>query len=77
MTDKTAQAKHRKDSAIEQVSTFHDLASLSLDSARTIGVDAHRAIVHVGPLPSPETLAGYQKLVPDAPERIFAMAEKE
>jgi len=30
-----------------------------------------------GPLPHPEALAGYARLLPDAPERILAMAEKD
>ena len=30
-----------------------------------------------GPLPHPEILKGYQQLIPDAPERILRMAEKE
>jgi len=33
--------------------------------------------LHIGPLPLPEVLAGYKEFVPDAPERILAMAEKE
>lgn len=30
-----------------------------------------------GPIPPPEILAGYQSILPDAPERILIMAEKE
>lgn len=30
-----------------------------------------------GPIPPPEILAGYQSILPDAPERILKMAEKE
>ncbi|UHD44897.1 DUF2335 domain-containing protein [Aureimonas altamirensis] len=30
-----------------------------------------------GPLPSPETLADFRELVPDAPERIFKQWEEE
>ena len=30
-----------------------------------------------GPIPDPTSLAAYQKLVPDAPERILVMAEEE
>ena len=33
--------------------------------------------IHIAHLPSPETLAAYQKYVPDAPERILVMTEKE
>jgi len=32
---------------------------------------------HSGPIPAPEMLAAYSKIIPNAPERIFAMAEKE
>lgn len=32
---------------------------------------------HSGPLPSPETLAGYESICPGAAERILQMAEKE
>jgi uncharacterized membrane protein len=32
---------------------------------------------HVGPLPSPETLAGYRELLPDAPERLVRIVEAE
>lgn len=30
-----------------------------------------------GPIPSPEVLEGYKTVLPDAPERILAMAERE
>jgi uncharacterized membrane protein len=30
-----------------------------------------------GPIPDPASLAAYQRLVPDAPERILSMAEEE
>ena len=30
-----------------------------------------------GPLPSPKILKGYSEIVPDAPERIIRMAEKQ
>ena len=33
--------------------------------------------MHSGPLPSPETLAAYADILPDAAERIMQMAEKE
>ena len=32
---------------------------------------------HVGPLPPPEYLERYARLIPDVPERLMAMAEKE
>jgi uncharacterized membrane protein len=34
------------------------------------------AKLHIGPLPPPETLEGYNKLLPNATGRIFQMAEK-
>ena len=33
--------------------------------------------MHEGPLPAPAEFAGYGEVLPDAPERILAMAEKE
>jgi len=33
--------------------------------------------IHEGPIPAPDTLAGYNLIVPDAAERILAMAETE
>lgn len=33
--------------------------------------------MYAGPLPPPEYLAQYKSILPDAPERILAMAEKE
>jgi uncharacterized membrane protein len=32
---------------------------------------------HSGPLPDPKTLDGYNRIVPDAAERIIAMAERQ
>ncbi|MDQ7003062.1 MAG: DUF2335 domain-containing protein [Ghiorsea sp.] len=32
---------------------------------------------HSGPIPAPEMLAAYSKIIPNAPERILAMAEIE
>ncbi len=32
---------------------------------------------HSGPIPTPEMLAAYSKIVPDSPERILVMAENE
>jgi len=33
--------------------------------------------IHQGPIPDPDTLAGYNAVVPDAAERILRMAEDE
>ncbi|MCL2749250.1 MAG: DUF2335 domain-containing protein [Alphaproteobacteria bacterium] len=32
-------------------------------------------VTHSGPLPAPQTLAGYEQILPGAAERIFKMAE--
>lgn len=32
---------------------------------------------HMGPLPAPEVLAGYEQILPGAAERILAMAERQ
>jgi uncharacterized membrane protein len=37
----------------------------------------HTAHSHSGPLPDPNTLAGYEKALPGAAERVFLMAERE
>ena len=34
-------------------------------------------IFHSGPLPDPETMEYYSKLVPDAAERLFVLVEKQ
>ena len=34
-------------------------------------------MMHAGPLPTPETLAGYDDVVPGAGERVISMAERE
>jgi len=33
--------------------------------------------IHSGPLPAPQTLEAYAKIIPNGAERIMAMAEKE
>jgi uncharacterized membrane protein len=45
-------------------------------------VEVRRAFVqvsrfHKGPLPDPDTLRGYAELIPNGPERIMALLEKE
>lgn len=45
--------------------------------SQNMGVIAAKATTWSGPIPDPASLAAYQKLVPDAPERILAMAEEE
>ncbi len=37
----------------------------------------HERIMHAGPLPAPETLAGYENVLPGASERILRMAESQ
>src|SRR6266699_858062 len=36
-----------------------------------------REEVHIGPIPSPETFAGYERVLPGSAERILTMAENE
>lgn len=43
----------------------------------TFAAQETRISSHSGPLPSPETLAAYERLHPGSTERIFQMAEKE
>lgn len=43
----------------------------------TFSAQETRISAHSGPLPSPETLAEYERLHPGSTERIFRMAEKE
>lgn len=38
---------------------------------------AHQMTAHAGPLPAPETLSGYEEILPGAAERILRMAERE
>lgn len=42
-----------------------------------IVVSEERIEHHSGPLPTPETLAGYERIVSGAAERIISMAEKQ
>lgn len=37
----------------------------------------HQMTAHAGPLPAPETLGGYEEILPGAAERILRMAERE
>lgn len=43
----------------------------------TSSVTRHVTTAHSGPLPAPETLAGYDQVLPGAAERILCMAEKQ
>jgi uncharacterized membrane protein len=42
-----------------------------------MSVQAYRSELHIGPLPSPDTLIRYNQAVPDAAERIPALAERQ
>ncbi|MCD4697144.1 MAG: DUF2335 domain-containing protein [Bacteroidales bacterium] len=33
--------------------------------------------IHQGPIPDPDTLAGYEEILPGSTDRIFPMAEKQ
>ena len=46
-------------------------------SNRTKQVTQVSRHLHQGPIPDPNTLAGYNQIVPNAAERIIAMAEAE
>lgn len=46
-------------------------------AAATTTVAETRVVAHSGPLPSPDVLAGYDRLLPGAAERILQMAERE
>jgi uncharacterized membrane protein len=41
------------------------------------GVEVRSEKLFTGPIPAPETLAGYRDVLPDAPDRILRMAEVE
>lgn len=46
-------------------------------AAAATTVTETRMVAHSGPLPAPEVLAGYDRILPGAAERILQMAEKE
>jgi uncharacterized membrane protein len=45
----------------------------SVSSLQIETIEQHRS--HTGPIPSPETLAGYEKTCPGSADRIIKMAE--
>src|SRR5689334_8054743 len=47
------------------------------DDGEPMGVLMAQRSMHIGPLPSVEQFRAYGEVVPDAPERILQMAEKE
>ena len=49
----------------------------SAQIVRAASHELHQQIMHSGPLPSPETLAGYEQVLPGAAERILHMAEQQ
>jgi len=72
------------------VTNSDDQPSQSVDTTRSGDVlsaektdetpQGGRALVHAafsGPIPPPELMEGYQRLIPDAPERILSMAEDQ
>jgi len=63
--------KQRRDQLGKAVSTAQELM---VEQITTVSVQETR---HSGPIPSPETLEQYGKIINDAPERILTMAEKQ
>lgn len=53
------------------------LESVPLDQQDQVIEMAMEISRHAGPLPSPKTLERYKEVMPDLPERIVKMAEKE
>jgi uncharacterized membrane protein len=49
----------------------------SHDQERGVTTTEQRLEMYSGPLPHPDLLKRYQDIVPDAPERILKMAEKQ
>ena len=54
-----------------------DAPAESVPPAGGVAWKAERLHFHSGPLPTPETLAGYEALLPGAADRVFAMVERD
>lgn len=54
----------------------HNAASPAMAGAATT-VTHTQVKAHMGPIPAPEVLAGYEQILPGAAERILAMAERQ
>ncbi|MDQ2694694.1 MAG: DUF2335 domain-containing protein [Pseudomonadota bacterium] len=52
-------------------------AAVQQGDAQAAIVAALRLVRTSGPLPSPEAVEGYERILPGAAERLFAMAEKQ
>lgn len=46
-------------------------------STQRISLSRVESFVHVGPLPTPEMLRGYEEIAKDFPERLLAMSERQ
>ena len=57
--------------------TRDDRASTEVIERKVELLARYFAVSHSGPLPPPNTLAGYEKVLPGAAERILSMAEKQ
>jgi len=57
--------------------TREDRASTEVIERKVELLARYFAVSHSGPLPPPNTLAGYEKVLPGAAERILSMAEKQ
>ena len=60
-----------------QAKAARDLAQQSEQAGQvTTATIRHQSYEHSGPLPDPQTLTRYNEIIPDAAERILAMAEQ-
>jgi len=68
--------KQEESSAL--ISLEKNLADLPEDKRKeVIGFVSQTIRLHQGPLPSPETLKGYDSIVENGAERVFQMAERQ
>ena len=81
MSDNTLQQQQEN---MERTSTDGENVVVNLNGENYIEqdepqeiVESFGAMMHSGPLPHPEILAGYEDIVPGAADRILKMAEKE
>lgn len=82
MADSTSQPgneeyEQRKALARRVTKTIRDLGSSPDDEIEEKVLAVVAQSEFSGPLPPPEAFLGYQEVLPDAPDRILRMAEKE
>jgi len=61
----------------DEAATTEVIDADSIEEESSLHTTTLRARMHAGPLPSPETLSGYENVLPGAAERIFKMAETQ